>query len=118
MPTAPIDRSAPVRDQTTGSTGITDFSAQQGGEPEVAIMGGAAAGQHDGGFEVAGLGEITPEALAAEFPQWRQPARAGDAWITMRSGPQEYHGPASLTLRTLSAPTIRDLEGKLRFQTA
>lgn len=61
-------------------------------------------------------GDVTPEALAAEFPQWRPPAQAGDAWITMRPGPQEYHGPESLIMRTLSAPTIGELTEKLRFQ--
>jgi hypothetical protein len=63
-----------------------------------------------------GLAEVTPEALAEEHPQWRMPALAGEAWITMRSGPQEYHGPESLILRTLSAPTIGELAEKLRFQ--
>jgi hypothetical protein len=62
-------------------------------------------------------GEVTPEALAAEHPQWRMPARAGGAWITMRSGPQEYYGPESLIMRTLSAPTIGELARKLDFQT-
>jgi hypothetical protein len=64
-----------------------------------------------------GPGEATPEALAAEFPQWRIPAQAGDAWITMRPGPQEYHGPESLIRRTLSAETIGELAGKLQLQT-
>ena len=64
----------------------------------------------------AQTGEITPEALAAEFPQWRMPTQAGDAWITMRDGPQEYHGPESLIMRTLSAPSIGELAEKLRFQ--
>ena len=62
-------------------------------------------------------GEITPEGLAAEHPQWRMPALAGGAWITMRSGPQEYYGPESLIMRTLSAPTIGELARKLDFQT-
>lgn len=62
------------------------------------------------------VGEVTPEALAAEYPQWRAPARAGDAWITMRSGPQEYHGPESLIARSLSARTLGELAEKLRYQ--
>lgn len=61
-------------------------------------------------------GEITPEALAAEYPQWRPPARAGDAWITMRPGTQEYHGVRSLIRRTLSARTIGELARMLEFQ--
>lgn len=64
----------------------------------------------------AGIGEITPEMLAAEFPGWRMPARAGSAWITMRPGPEEYYGPASLIRRTLSAETIGELARKLEFQ--
>jgi hypothetical protein len=50
------------------------------------------AGQ-DGDRDPGSLAEATPEAVAAEFPQWRMPAQAGAAWITMRSGPQEYYGP-------------------------
>jgi hypothetical protein len=76
---------------------------------------GEAAPQAAAGTGMTG-GESTPEALAAEHPQWRKPARAGDAWITMRSGPQEYHGPESLIMRTLSAQTIGELAEKLRFQ--
>lgn len=80
------------------------------------IVNRTAAREHDGGFHVVRLNEITPEALAVEFPQWRTLARAGYAWVTMPSGSQEYHGPDSLILRTLSARTIRELARKLRFQ--
>lgn len=79
-------------------------------------MGGTAGREAAAGERGGGPAEITPQALAAEFPQWRPPAQAGDAWITMRPGPQEYHGPESLIMRTLSAPTIGELAEKLRFQ--
>jgi hypothetical protein len=99
---------------------VSGFNAQRRRKAQVAITGGTAGGTADseygGGSHVAGPGDITPEALGAEFPQWRTPTRAGYTWTTMRSGPQEYHGPESLILRTLSAPTIGELAGKLHFQ--
>ena len=74
------------------------------------------AAEATGTRDLAGPGAITPEALAAQFPLWRPPAQAGDAWITMREGPQEYHGPESLIMRTLSAATVGELAEKLRSQ--
>jgi hypothetical protein len=100
--------------------GVSDFSAQRQRKAQVAITGGTAGGTADseyaGGSHVAGPGEITPQAQGAEFPPWRTLTRAGYTWITMWSGPQEHHGPKSQILRTLSAPTIGELAGKLRFQ--
>lgn len=79
-------------------------------------MGDGTEHADNGRRDLADSGGITPETLAAEFPQWRPPARAGDAWITMREGPQDYHGPESLIMRTVSATTIGELAEKLRFQ--
>ena len=64
----------------------------------------------------ASLGEITPEMLAAAFPWWRKPVRAGDAWITMRSGTQEQWGPGSLRRMSLSARTLGGLAEQLEVQ--
>ena len=69
-----------------------------------------------GGCGTAGPGEITPEAVAAAFPLWRKPARAGDAWITMRSGTEEYFGPRSLLRMSLSALTLAGLAEQLEVQ--
>jgi hypothetical protein len=62
------------------------------------------------------LGEITPDALAAAFPAWRKPARAGDAWITVRPGTQEHFGPGSLRRMSLSALTLTGLAEQLEVQ--
>jgi hypothetical protein len=68
------------------------------------------------GGTVGGVPEVTPESLAAKFPEWRTPARAGDAWITMRPGTEDYYGPRSLIRRTLSAQAIGELARKLDLQ--
>jgi len=69
-----------------------------------------------GAGDLACLGEITPQALAAAFPPWRTPVRAGDAWITMRSGTQEHWGPGSLRRVSLSALTLAGLAEQLEVQ--
>jgi hypothetical protein len=62
------------------------------------------------------LGGITPEALAAAYPRWRTPARAGNTWITMRPGTQEHWGPGSLMRMSLSALTLGGLAEQLDLQ--
>ncbi len=69
--------------------------------------------------DLASLGEITPEMLAATFASagWRKPKHvAGGGWITMRSGTQDWFGPRSLIRMALSAPDLGSLAEKLEVQ--
>jgi hypothetical protein len=66
-------------------------------------------------WDVAALGDITPEVLRQVFPRWRVFC-SGGVWLAMRRGVQEWIGPESLLLRVVCAADLAALAERLCLQ--